>query len=472
MKGPTRVLATMLLMLVACRDDESSPTDRLLDASDAPDAADASHWSDFSGEVASSEVGSRVYDSSRVAQLDLEITEEDLAVLREQVKQGFNSDDTTYVLAQLTFDGEVLSDVGIRVKGNSSRRGSGNTPADSDAVPYKLDTNRFVEKQKLDGLTKINLHANDSLNEYLSYAAFRRGGIAASRTGWADVTLNGRSLGLYTLVEQVDERMLANYDVDSERELYKPEPPVGYLTYKGDDVSAYGDLGYKAEKATDHALFVDLVRTLGSEPARAWDRVIDLTSVLEYFAGNVALGNWDTYVAMGHNYYLYEVEPGRMSMLPWDLNLSQAASGSVCPSEVSRGGPGGPGGMRPSNGEGGFPGGMPPEGFEPPAGGFPGGGAAGGPFGGDRSTPLYDGIMNDEGLFADYLATLEAFVDGPGSVEALGSAIDAVVPVLGERVAEEDVEAMRAAIETRVSDIRGKLATTSSCETATAAKAE
>ena len=38
---------------------------------------------------------------------------------------------------------------------------------------------------------------------------------------------------------------------------------------------------------------------------------------------NIGLGNWDYYTAIPHNYYLYEAEPGRISMIPWDMNMSQ-----------------------------------------------------------------------------------------------------------------------------------------------------
>lgn len=61
---------------------------------------------------------------------------------------------------------------------------------------------------------------------------------------------------------------------------------------------------------------------------------------------------------------------------------------------------------------------------------------------------------------------LQSFVDGPGSVETLNAAIDTVVPALGDRVTAEAVEEMRAAIESRISEIRAKLPTTTSCDAA------
>lgn len=446
MKRPL-LLLWLALTSAACS-DEPAPRDSSNSAGHAPVKRDTAV------------VGSTVFDPLRVAKIELEVGETDRETLRAEANRPLNSDDFSYVVASLRFDGQLYEMVGLRVKGNSSRRPSLNNP---DAIPYKVDLNKFVSGQKLDGLTKLNLHRNASLNEYLSYNAFRKAGIAASRTGWADVTLNGVSLGLYTLVEQVDERMLAAFYDDPEAALYKPEPPAGYLTYVGDDIAAYGDVGYKADKQTDHATFLQLVRTINQEPLASWDKVLDVDSVLRYFAGNVALGNWDTYVAMGHNYYLFEATPGRLTMLPWDLNLSQSATSAVCPNELR---PGPPGGGAP------FPGGdgpVPPPGFMPPPGvamgGMPLPPPGGGPVGGNREAPLYTRLMQSPDGFPRYAAALKAFLQGAGSVEDLYSDIDVVVPVLGERLTTDAVARLRSDIATRVTKLEAALETTTACAT-------
>jgi spore coat protein CotH len=472
MTRPDSLVWLMLMGSLAGACEEGSLQLGAADAGSATDAADSEGKT--TAALGEPDNGRIVFDPLRVATLEIEVGETDREILRSEANKQINSDDFTYVVVSLRFDGELLEPVGMRVKGNSSRRASADNP---DAIPYKLDLNKYVDGQKLDGLTKINLHRNASLNEYLSYGAFREAGIASSRTGWADVTLNGTSLGLYTLVEQVDERMLDHFYEDPTGELYKPEPPAGYLNDLGDDISAYGDVGYKADKDTDHATLLELIRTINEEPVSSWSEVLDVDSVLDYFAGNVALGNWDTYVAMGHNYYLFEDSPGHMQMLPWDLNLSQAASGVVCPADMARGG--GPGGGAPGGGgprgDASMPGGgfMPPEGFVPPDGGVPEGfmppddavmrGAPGGGFGGNNSTPLYTRLMASEEGYALYAAALDQFLAGPGSEDSLNAAIDAVVPVLGERLSASDVASLRADIATRVAAIATGLTTTTTC---------
>ncbi len=416
--------------------------------------------------------GSLLYDPTRVTELRLEVSEESLATLRSDADQPMGFEDFSYVSARLSVDGAVYEEVGLRVKGNNSR-----VSAQGNAVPLKLDMNRFVKGQKLDGETKINLHNNanqgHAMSDYLSYAAFRAAGVAASRTGWADVWLNDEKLGLYTLVEQVDEKMLARHYDEPSADLYKPEPAAGRLTYAGDSIEDYPQVGYEADNETDHATFLRLVQSLENEPVSSWDEVIDVGSVLVYLAGNVALGNWDTYTAMGHNYYLFEATKGRFVMLPWDMNLSQAASSAVCPADVRMGQVGGAPGL-PTDG-GAFGSGM--MGARPSLGagfptGFPGGDAAvptgvpgglGGPGGFGGGAPLYDGLITNPDYYARYREVLQSFLAGPGSSAALKALVDEGARVLGERVATSALDQLRATIDSRVAALESALPNTESC---------
>lgn len=486
-----------LLLLVGCDDGSVVSNSGTAPGDDATSSAveDASVGSSSEGkdsgestdngaantaEVDVSSPGIHLFDPTRVAELAIEVTQSDLEVLREDADQPMGFEDFTYVPARITYDGTVLERVGIRVKGNSSR-----ASAVGDAVPFKIDANRYVQGQRLDGETKVNLHngANQPtlMNEYLSYGALRDFGVAASRTGWVDVTLNGESLGTYVTVEQVGDKLLSRYYADGDADLYKPEPPSGYLSYSGDDFSSYATANYEANNETDHATFLKLVKALDQNDVGEWEEVIDVQSVLDYFASNVALGNWDTYVAMGHNYYLFEATPGRMVMLPWDMNLSQAATSGVCPADVQSQGalPGGGGmGMLPDGvpsggvpGGGGFPGGEPPQladggTFIPPDGVIIGGLDGGVVFGGGQGdAPLHDKLLGDPTYLARYLVRLKAFLDGPGSVAALETRLEAGRAALGDRVTDEAIETLRSAISDRVASISAAIPMTTSCGT-------
>jgi spore coat protein CotH len=376
-----------------------------------------------------------------------------------------------YVPAALTFDGTDLGTVGIRIKGNSSRNGAGGY-----ASPYKIDADRFVEGTDLDGEKKLNLHlasGDSALNDYLSYAAWRQFDVAASRTGWAELSINGEKVALYTTVEQVNEGLLEQYFGDGNGALYKPENPAGRLTYLGSEIEAYTNVNYKGEEEISHASFLAFVDVLNNQPVTEWENVMDVDSVLTYFAGNVAVGNWDTYSAMGHNYYLYEAPDGRMSMLPWDMNLSQGSTTGACPNDVQTNvdGPavdGADGAGRPAFG------GEPPDGFQPPesvGGQLPegaeapadGGNADLGGFGRGGEVPLHDRLLTDPDSMSRYRKILEAFIDGPGSPERLNAQIGVAQQALGSLLTL-DVDTLNAEIAARVDAIRAGLPAAESCE--------
>jgi hypothetical protein len=163
-----------------------------------------------------------------------------------------------------------------------------------------------------------------------------------------------------------------------------------------------------------------------------------------------------------------------MSMLPWDMNLSQGASTAVCPNDVQANldglavGGGDGGGGRPDFG------GEPPEGFEPPVGagqappdGFepPAGGENGGPggFGRAREAPLHDRLLSDPDSMERYREILETFIDGPGSPERLSARVGVAQEALGSLLTL-DVDALNAKIEARVAAIRTGLPTTEACD--------
>lgn len=380
--------------------------------------------------------GSSLYDPLIIHEFRFTLDQAALDQLRADGEaSGFDESHVdTYVEGELEIDGVLYPGVGLRVKGNSSREMSV-----GDYLPFKLDMNRFGVDQAVDGQTKINMHNNASdksfMHDYLSYAAWRRAGVAASRTGWADVYFNDEFLGFYTLVEQVGDELLARHYDAGDRALYKPEAPAGWLGWEGEDIAAYENLDIEAEGDGTHAAFLAFVAAIDQQEVAQWDAVFDVDSVLRYFAGNVALGNWDTYVAMGHNFYLYEGEAGRIAMLPWDMNLSQGTLTGICPSDA--GGPGGGGGGFPPMGGGGFPG-------------------AGEPI-------LHDRLLGDPEGFARYAAALLELITGPARPDLLEADIVAVESLLGDRISATALQDVRDNLAQRESTILAGLETTTTC---------
>lgn len=400
-----RLLPFVLLALViACSDDDAVSDAGILDGgsrdSSAPDAADAM----TGGRCA---IGASVFDESLLHTLDLQLSSADWAAMIQEAEDSpeYGGPDKTYFNAQMTFDGvPATSPIAMRLKGHFSL-----ISADEHSFPLKLDFNRVSEEQTLDGLTKVNLHPNQNgvsaIREYLSYGAIRNFGVPSARVGFVRVTINGEAVGLYSIVEHIKGKFVRCHYSEPFGDLYKPEEPVGNLNWLGESIADYEPLiqfKWPDESASEHASLLNLLDVVNRQPVSAFESVLDVEGVLTYFALNVGLGNFDYYASFGHNYYLYEASPGRFTMLPWDMNLSQAELENPC--------------------------------------------------GLGRNTvewPISNKLLGDTVHVQQYLEILDRFLRGPGSVARLNARIDSAVTVVGD-LDESAVSELRAAIQGRV----------------------
>ncbi len=228
-----------------------------------------------------------------------------------------------YQPANVVYDGERLDNVAVRVKGNSSLHSVASNP-NSVRYSFKLDTNRYVDGQKLRGVKKLNFNNGfkdpSLIREHLGYRLAREMALPAPRTAFADLTVAGVHLGLYTVVEHVDDDFVEIRFPGGNGDLYKPDFPDGQLSYRGDSFSDYSGIELKTnEDSSDHSAFLRLVDVLAHGSDSELGDVLNVDEALRYIALNTLLVNLDSYTGNGHNYYLYE-EGGLFHLIPWDLN--------------------------------------------------------------------------------------------------------------------------------------------------------
>lgn len=79
------------------------------------------------------------------------------------------------------------------------------------------------------------------------------------------------------------------------------------------------------ENKPDHSLLVRFLDILNNEPNETFpaeiEKVLDVDEVLRFLAVSTLIVHLDNYIAMGHNYYLYD-NNGKFVILPWDLNMA------------------------------------------------------------------------------------------------------------------------------------------------------
>jgi spore coat protein CotH len=144
-----------------------------------------------------------------------------------------------YEKADFWFDDELVPDVAVRPKGNSSLMSIARSG--SARMSLKVDFNFFNSSRTLYGLKKVNLNNGFSdptlIREVLSYELFEQMDIPTPRASFVDLWVNDTHLGVYTMVEQIDTTFLSNNFADATGNLYKPEMPAAYLNWTEEDLS-------------------------------------------------------------------------------------------------------------------------------------------------------------------------------------------------------------------------------------------
>ena len=158
-----------------------------------------------------------------------------------------------YVKADLWFDGQLVSDVAVRPKGNSSLTSV--AQSGSSRMSLKTDLNFFNDARNLNGVKKLNFNNGFSdptlIREALSYDLFAQMGVPTPDFSFVDLWVNDTHLGVYTMVEQIDKTFLSDRFANSNGNLYKPESPGGHLSWTAEDLSSQSQKTDNAGETND-----------------------------------------------------------------------------------------------------------------------------------------------------------------------------------------------------------------------------
>ncbi|WP_313677509.1 CotH kinase family protein [Corynebacterium stationis] len=354
----------------------------------------------------------------------------------EEMLSTFREDgEKEYIRADITIDGTLIEDVGLRLKGNSTLQslsnnsmggggGGGMTQLSEDnpeELPWLISFDEYEEGRAYQGMTEIALRpaasgSDVAINEALALELTAESGQVTQDYTFTSVTVNGSEGAARIVVDTPDEQWA---DELGSGVVYKARAD-GSLDYVGDDPTDYED-SFKqinAEGAYDLQPVMTLMKFLNEstdeEFAEELDNYVDTESCAKYLATQEILSNNDAMDGPGNNYYLwYDTTEKQFTVLSWDLNM--ALSGMMGGGSMA----GGTGGMQqdteatdtaiemPA-----LPDGMempempqPPEGMEMPDGmEMPGGeeGEGAGPSGGSDSGILKERFLDNEEFYAMY----------------------------------------------------------------------
>ena len=296
----------------------------------------------------------KFWDQSKVHRVHLEISNAEWEAMKaldpnKRVSQAerpktpegeireLHRDRFPWAKGSITINGQPLEGIGVRYKGNASF----NLMRGSLKRNMKIKLDWTNDDQSYKSVETLNLNAGgldpSKLRDAFSYWLFQQAGVPAPRTTFAELTLTipGRfekeTLGLFTIVEQVNKSFLKDRFGSKKGLLMKPEG-IASMEYHGDDWMFYAPL-YRPDDTPSSAQsrrvmdFAHLVNH-GSEQ-EFQDSIatyLDVDGFLRFIAVNALIVNLDTLLAMPQNYYLHlDRDTNKFVFFPWDLDISFAS---------------------------------------------------------------------------------------------------------------------------------------------------
>lgn len=252
--------------------------------------------------------GQNLFDPNVLHTLELTVAAADLPKLDDDAN-------TERVPATLVFDGQTITNVGLRKKGTSSRR-----PL-ADKTGFTVKLNEFVPGQKLDGLKKFEIdnaiQDPSFLTGHLAYEVYRRAGLPAPRTSHATLRFNGVDKGIFVLEEAANTDYLKKHYGNGTGNLY--EGPWDFQ--KG---VAAADLKDEVEDMRSRADLTALTNVVMNTPndqlAAQLAPLIDLDQFIKNYAVEMVASLWDNYAIVAWNYYFYHVPGGKFVILTNGVN--------------------------------------------------------------------------------------------------------------------------------------------------------
>lgn len=278
----------------------------------------------------------RLFDKSRVHTVDI--------VMDDWQNFLDTALDEKYSPCTLVIDGEAFANVGLRVKGNNSKR-----------LTEKYGHNRYSLKVEFDhyqhgnyyGLDKFSLDSSFQDNSYMktwiTYDMMEHMGVPTPLCSYAFVTVNGEEWGLFLAIEEPEEAFAKRNFGKDHGQLYKPdykslnaENADVALRYTDDNFESYDNIFRNAKfdiTDEDKLRLIESLKVLSA--GENLETAIDVDEVLRYFTVQVFVVNMDSYLGRtGHNYFLYEKD-GVLSILPWDYNLAFATYSLGMPDPIN-----------------------------------------------------------------------------------------------------------------------------------------
>ena len=278
----------------------------------------------------------KLFDKTKVHNIDI--------VIDDWEKFLSTAPEEKYSACSVIIDGEEFKNVGIRAKGNNSRR-----------LIEKYGHDRYSLKLEFDhyaygtyyGLDKFSLDSafqdNSYMKTWIAFDMMEYMEVPTPLCSYTWVTVNGKDWGLFLAIEEPEEAFAERNWSKDYGKLYKPDyknlndPNTDVaLMYTDDNFESYDNIFRYAKFDIDDSDKTRLIKALKTlSTGENLETAINVDEALRYFTVQSFVVNLDSYLGKtGHNYFLYE-EDGILSILPWDYNLAFATYSLGMPNPIN-----------------------------------------------------------------------------------------------------------------------------------------
>lgn len=258
----------------------------------------------------------------------LDVLHEIDIVVDAEYLEALEYDRENRVPCTFTFDGETLTNAGIRQKG-----GLGSVSSLDGKPGFSVKLNEFEMGQRLDGMEKLLLNNAQEdatfVSEHVGYEMHRRAGFWGTRTAHAVVTLNDHVYGVFVVREPVSEDFLEDMFGDAEGNLYEgfyhPEDQsLGDFVFHPEEL----DLKDEIEDMRTREDVLALAAAIDTATDEQFEAEVGPLFALDAYVTQLALdsllGYWDNNAYFLNNYYLYDnPADARLLYLPHGMDQLQ-----------------------------------------------------------------------------------------------------------------------------------------------------
>ncbi len=263
-----------------------------------------------------------IFPTDRVIDVQITVSERDWNTIRYQSRNFMSALNEsrqfkpiehpyTYVEASVSIDGVVFPKVGIRKKGFIGSQ-SNTRPS------LKIKLNHIDKQAEIEGLTNLTLNNNQQdisqVSQFMGYALFNAMGSPAPRCAYAKVTVNGKSLGIYSHVESARKPLLKHAFGNDNGTLYEGTVVDFYEEWDNSFEHKRGDDALGREK------IIALIDVLADDQVteQTIGELVDLDSFYRFWAVESLLGFWDGYSGNNNNFFIYlNPDTDKFHFLPW-----------------------------------------------------------------------------------------------------------------------------------------------------------